>query len=182
MQPFEMLHYSTGPAGCGGHKIIVFTKPPACTIIKNHTVIAKHQAVACLSDRQGGKIVGIDAVQKNPCVRSLHGDLAKRGYIAYPHIFTDIPCFPDIGLTQCLARFQIGSWPPPQTYRNHHGALRRVPVMHRCQACWLCVVTNMVADKRAKRYRCEWRPKSGGAYVFYLLTGQLGEKRYGIDI
>jgi hypothetical protein len=44
------------------------------------------------------------------------------------------------------------------------------------------VVANMMADKRAKRYRCEWWPKSGGAYVFYLLTGQLGEKRYGIDI
>jgi hypothetical protein len=54
---FEMLHHLGGVRGGGGHEEVVLGEPGRGAVVHHDAVLAQHQAVARLADRQVEKVL-----------------------------------------------------------------------------------------------------------------------------
>ncbi len=68
-----------------GHHELMVTKPRRGAVVKNDAILAQHQAIAALADRQGAEGIGVDAVEEGPGIGALDVDLAQGGYVADAH-------------------------------------------------------------------------------------------------
>src|SRR4051812_41424263 len=84
-----MLHHLCGVCGRGGHDIPVRCEPGGRTIVHDETVLAQHQAVTCLANRQSRECVDVNAVEEGGRIRALDVDLAQSRHITDPYTRSD---------------------------------------------------------------------------------------------
>ncbi len=159
-QEFQMRQHAGGVARRRRHQIAVVRQPPCRAVVIEEAVVAQHQAVARLADRQGGEGVGVDPVQKGYCVRSLDIDLAERRDIGDADGGAHRPGFADRRLLHTFARLAIDPRPLPQADIDHVGAGLFMAVMHRRAPERLEVPARCPADNGAEADRRIGRPEA----------------------
>ena len=60
-----------------------FTKARRGAVIHHDAILAQHQAVPCPANRQFGKAIAIDAVQKHCRISALYINLAKCRHVTH---------------------------------------------------------------------------------------------------
>ena len=65
----EVLHHLGRVGGGGGHEVVVLGEPRGGAVVQHEAVLAQHQPVARLADRQRREGVGVDAVEEDAGVR-----------------------------------------------------------------------------------------------------------------
>ena len=69
---------------------MILGEPRRGAVVEHEAVLAQHQPIARLADRQRREGVGIDAVEEDAGVRPLHVDLAERRHVAHADRLADI--------------------------------------------------------------------------------------------
>ena len=78
---FQMLHDRSGVGGGRRHQKLCLAKAPGRAVVEGNAILAQHQSIASLADRQGRKHVGVDPVKEFRCIR----DLGYRSCQAWKH-------------------------------------------------------------------------------------------------
>src|SRR5262245_65164122 len=85
-----MLHDLDRVHSGGGYVVMVVCKARGGTVVEHEAVLAQHHAVARLADGERRESVGIDAVEEDSGVASLHVDLAEGRDIARADLVADV--------------------------------------------------------------------------------------------
>ena len=125
MDEIKVAHHQTGGSGGCGHQIVVVAQPRRGAIVQHQPILSQHQPIANAVQRQGGKRVGINKVQKARGVTALNVDFTKGRDISHPDGVSDIANLAVAAVTPMrLAGFGEIAGAVPKARLNH----RRAPV------------------------------------------------------
>ena len=168
-QIFQMLHDLAGVGRGRGHQEILLAEPPGRAVVEHQPVLAQHQPIACLADRQRREDVGVDAVEEIRGVRPLDGDLAERRDIGDAGRLARRLRLAHIGLLDRLARQAVDHRAVPEAGRIHRRAVGDMPVVHRRQPLGPDLAVTL-GRQRADRHRREGRAETRRADLGNLLA------------
>jgi hypothetical protein len=77
MAELQMLHHRPALAGGGGHQEMLVAEARGGAVVHDEAVLAQHQAIARLADRQRREAVDVDPVEEGRRRPALHVDLAE---------------------------------------------------------------------------------------------------------
>ena len=164
-----MLHDLAGIGRGRGHQEILLAEPPGRAVVEHQPVLAQHQPVARLADRQRREDVGVDAVEEIRGVRPLHGDLAERRDVDDAGRLARRRRLAHIGLLDRLAGQAIDHRAVPEAGRIHRRAVGDMPVVHRRQPLGPDLAVAL-GRQRADRHRRERRAEARRADLGDLLA------------
>ena len=164
-QKLEVAHDLASLRRSSGHEEFSVPDTAGGAVIHHDTVLAQHEPVACLADRQLGKTVDVHAIQKLCCVRPLYVDLAQRGHVGYSNLFPHYCHLDLIGVRQSRGTAVKPQGAHPQARLHHRAAVGKVPVVHGCAPHRLQMCTYTPTRQRADGGRCVRRAERGGSHV-----------------
>jgi hypothetical protein len=179
---FEMLHHLNRIGRGGGHEIMVVGQPRRGAVVEHEAVLAEHQPVARLAERQRRESVGIDPVEKGAGVPALDVDLAEGRNVAHADPPTDIGDFTVHRVLRLLAGPPVIERAQPRPGFDKHRALLLGPPMRRREPCRAEIRPAMMAGERADGDGGERRAESGGADRAEIAPGDRSEHRRAVEI
>ena len=162
-QFFQPCHDRGRMRGGGGHKVVGRGQPPHRAVVKNHAVVAQHNAVSRFAARQFGEAVGVDAVEKRGRVGALHRDFAERSDIADANGGAHRRGLADVSVFEGLVAARVIPRPLPQAGHGHDRAALEVPLVQRGAAQRPEVRADAAPAQRAERDRGIRRAEGGDA-------------------
>ena len=82
LRKLEVPEYQHCIGGGGGHQEVILRQPGGRAVVIGDAILAEHEAVPHLANRQRGKRVGVDPVQEFRGIAPLNVDLAECGHVA----------------------------------------------------------------------------------------------------
>ena len=159
-----MLHDQPGLGRGGGQEIMVVGQPRRRAVVIDQSVLAQHQPVACLADREVREGVDVDAIEEDAGIGAVHVDLAERRDVAEADAAAHRP---DLARHRFqpvfFARLRIPLRALPQAGVDEHRALLGGPMMRRGQPHAVEILVAVMAGKRADGDRHIGRAVDRGA-------------------
>ena len=183
MAELQVLHHAAGLRGRGGHEEALGREPRGRAVVHHEAVLAQHQAVARLADRQRREGVGVDAVEERRRVGALDLDLAERRDVADADAARARRHLAVHGLEPVLlarARIILRAQPLRRSRRRPRPA--RPPIDARAAAA---SAGNPCRDDGRPARRCHRRvrrPEDRGADLGDRAAGDLGHDREAGDV
>ena len=177
-----MVQHAGGTAGRGGHEIALVGQARGGAVVEHHAVLAAHDAVARLADRQGLPAIGVDPVQELRRVPPLDIDLAQGRGVEDADTLPRRLALARDGRLHVFAGFGEIAWPLPLADILEHRALGDVPILHRRQAGRIELITPIAPTHGTEGDGRIGRPKGGRANLADRPSDGAGQDAQRVDV